>query len=121
VFGNGWGSSYELKGTILETSLENGYAILAFDLGGVAVICLLLGQMSVLVSRRGIPGAWLAAAFAIVGGFSYSGITTMSAISIVMWTIFAMRLGPVSDARHVSFSVFPDWQRGGVVSGSLKG
>lgn len=94
VFGNGWGSSYRLKGTLLETSLENGYAILAFDLGGVAVLCLLFGQVLIALSRRGAPGAWLSAIFAIAGGFTYSGITTMSAISIVMWTVFAARITP---------------------------
>lgn len=92
VFGNGWGSSYALKGTFLETSLENGYAILAFDLGGIAVILLLLGQILIALSRRGLPGAWLAAIFGIAGGFTYSGITTMSAISIVIWTVLAARL-----------------------------
>ncbi|CAH0130093.1 hypothetical protein [Microbacterium sp. Bi128] len=92
ILGNGWGSSYQLKGTLLETSLENGYAILAFDLGGVGVLCLLLAQVLIVLRRKGYPGSWLAAVFAIAGGFAYSGITTMSAISIVMWTVFASRL-----------------------------
>ena len=94
VFGNGWGSSYAMKGTVLETSLENGYAILAFDLGGLAVIALLAAQLLIWFSRRGMPGAWLAAFFAVLGGFTYSGITTMSAISMVIWAVLAARLSP---------------------------
>lgn len=96
LFGNGWGSSYQLKGTLLETSLENGYAILAFDLGGISVLILLVAQLLIALGRRGRPGAWLGALFAIAGGFTYSGITTMSAISIVMWAVLAARLSPVS-------------------------
>ena len=92
IVGNGWGSSYQLKGTLLETSLENGYAILAFDLGGIAVVFLLLAQVSIALGKRGIPGAWLAVVLAIAGGFTYSGITTMSAISIVIWTSLAARV-----------------------------
>lgn len=96
LFGNGWGSSYQLKGSLLQTSLENGYAILAFDLGGISALALLAGQLLIALGRRGLPGGWLAAIFAIAGGFTYSGITTMSAISIVIWTVLATRLPPVT-------------------------
>lgn len=87
--GNGWGSSYALKGSELATSLENGYAILAFDLGALAVAALFLTQLRVALGRGAVESSWFAGIAAISGGFIYSGITTMSAISLITWTVLA--------------------------------
>src|SRR5690606_1219362 len=64
IIGNGWGDSYRLKGTVLATSLENGYAILAFDIGGLMVAVLIAVQLRIILSRGGVSGSWLAG-----GGF----------------------------------------------------
>lgn len=87
--GGGWGAAWQLKGTVLQTTLENSYAILAFDLGLVPVALLLLVQLGPILERGVTIDARLAAGAAIVLGFAYSGLATMSAASTVLWLALA--------------------------------
>lgn len=87
--GGGWGAAWGLKGTVLRTSLENSYAILAYDLGLVTVLFLLLLQLAPVCSRFATPEARLAATTGVVLGFCYSGLVTMGAASTVLWLALA--------------------------------
>lgn len=90
--GGGWGSSYRLKGSVLATSLESGYAIYAFDLGVVLTCALVAIQFSIICRRTQpiIRGARLSALLGIGMAFVYSGITTMSASSLLLWAVLSM-------------------------------
>jgi drug/metabolite transporter superfamily protein YnfA len=85
VFGGGWGSAYRLVGTVLKTSLENSYAILAFDLGLAFVIVLLLLQLRLILMRGSLPGAKVGAISGIVLAFLFSGLVNMGAAPTILW------------------------------------
>lgn len=96
--GGGWGAAWRLKGTMLRTSLENSYAILAFDLGLVPVVILVLVLLVLLVRRSVAFGGRPALASAVVLGFCYSGLVTMSAASTVLWLAAAACAGSTDPA-----------------------
>lgn len=88
--GGGWGAAWQLKGQVLRTSLENSYAILAFDLGLMPVILLVLVLLRPVLDARAPAGARLAASAGVLLGFGYSGFATMSAASTVLWLALAL-------------------------------
>lgn len=95
VIGGGWGNAGELKGTLLESSLESGFLILVFDLGAIPTALLLLLMIRVILGRgfrKAIPEA-MAAGVGVVAAALYSGITTMSAASLMLWLVLALRAG----------------------------
>lgn len=98
IAGGGWGSAYELRGTVLRTSLENSYAILAFDLGAIFVLGLLLTQLRIVMFRGGLPGAQVSAILGILLAFLYSGLVIMSAASTALWLALAMCFPTISSS-----------------------
>lgn len=108
--GGGWGAAWQLKGDVLRTSLENSFAILAFDLGLVPVVVFVLVLLRPVLDASAPGGARLAVAAGAFLGFCYSGFVTMSAASTVCWLAVALcghtlvrRVPgslPPQDARH---------------------
>lgn len=90
LVGGGWGAAWALKGTVLRTSLENSYAILAFDLGLVPVVALVVLQLVPALRSRAPVAARIAVVAGITLGFCYSGFATMSAASTVLWLALAL-------------------------------
>lgn len=90
LVGGGWGAAWQLKGQVLRTSLENSYAILAFDLGLVPVVLLVLVLLRPVLDSGAPVGARLAVMAGVFLGFCYSGLVTMSAASTVLWLAIAL-------------------------------
>jgi len=88
--GGGWGAAWLLKGEVLRTSLENSFAILAFDLGLVPVVVFVLVLLRPALDGSAPVGARLAVVAGVVLGFCYSGFATMSAASTVLWLALAL-------------------------------
>jgi hypothetical protein len=88
--GGGWGAAWQLKGDVLRTSLENSFAILAFDLGLVPVVVFVLVLLRPVLDASAPVGARLAVAAGVVLGFCYSGFATMSGASTVLWLAVAL-------------------------------
>jgi len=90
--GSGWGSSYELKGTVLTSSLESSYIILAFDLGLFFTLLLIAAKLGLIFNRGGpvTPGARLAGLMAMVLASGYSGLVNMSTAAAVLWFALAL-------------------------------
>lgn len=86
-FGAGTGVSLRTEG-ILESSLENGYLIYAYEFGIFFAVALLTVQV-VLILRRPIrrnfgPGTF-AASLVVINVFSFSSIGASGTMSFVMW------------------------------------
>lgn len=90
LIGGGWGAAWQLKGEVLRTSLENSFAILAFDLGLVPVVVFVLVLLRPALDGSAPVGARLAVAAGLALGFCYSGFATMSAASTVLWLALAL-------------------------------
>lgn len=88
--GGGWGAAWQLKGDVLRTSLENSFAILAFDLGLVPVVLFVLVLLRPALDGSAPVGARLAVVAGVFLGFCYSGFATMSAASTVLWLALAL-------------------------------
>ncbi|QCR42503.1 hypothetical protein C1N91_02030 [Curtobacterium sp. SGAir0471] len=88
--GGGWGAAWQLKGAVLRTSLENSFAILAFDLGLIPVVVFVLVLLRPSFDRSAPVGARLAVVVGVFLGFCYSGFATMSAASTVLWLAVAL-------------------------------
>lgn len=86
-FGAGRGVSLRTEG-VLESSLENGYLIYAYEFGIVFAVALLAVQ-AILIFRRPIrrnfgPGTF-AASLVVINVFSFSSIGASGAMSFVIW------------------------------------
>jgi hypothetical protein len=90
LIGGGWGAAWQLKGEVLRTSLENSFAILAFDLGLVPVVVFVLVLLRPALDGSAPVGARLAVVAGVALGFCYSGFATMSAASTVLWLALAL-------------------------------
>lgn len=88
--GGGWGAAWQLKGQVLRTSLENSYAILAFDLALIPVILFVLVLLRPVLDKHAPIGARLAGLGGVFLGFCYSGFATMSAATTVLWLAIAL-------------------------------
>lgn len=95
--GDGWGSTFDIRGSVIRTSLESGYLAIAFDVGIVFAVFYLLIQLSI---ARGafcpFSQEWpFACAGLIAVGLAgaYSGIVTMSAAATVQWFALALATG----------------------------
>lgn len=92
--GNGWGSTFGLKGSILRTSLENGFLTMAFDVGVIAVaglaVVILMHLRPLFSANYGSRSAALAVLVAVALATSYSGLVTMSASAIVLWLVMSL-------------------------------
>lgn len=103
--GQGFGFSLALKGRSTVASLENGYAMMAFDFGLSVAVVILGAQIALVLSgTKGVPGgAKLSATFALFGAAFFSGVMTASATSLV----FAAVIG-LAAARYPSSKLHPE-------------
>lgn len=88
LLGNGYGSSFDLKSHgFIQSSLENGYLMLAYDCGFISTVCLLL--FIVFVADRGLrAGCWTPALSALLGSAicaTFSSIETVSAAPVLFF------------------------------------
>jgi hypothetical protein len=96
ITGGGYASSFALKnsGTI-RSSLENGYLMLAVDIGIIAALVYLFVQLRVvsqsLASRQSLPSA-LGAIAAIGMASTFSSIATRSSALVVVWMAVCMAM-----------------------------
>ncbi|MER2133592.1 MAG: O-antigen ligase family protein [Arthrobacter sp.] len=104
VIGGGLNSSYGLKqSSILGSSLENGWAMYAYDFGWVAALLYLLILVSVLVSGL-LSHEWMSStmlALAIIMVSGYSSIMTQGSSSVLTFLIAGLVMGGVNN-RDVS-------------------
>ncbi|NDV08154.1 hypothetical protein GXW84_27290 [Rhodococcus sp. IEGM 248] len=88
VTGGGYGFSFSLRGSLLSSSLENGYAIFVFDFGLPVVLLLTLIQVAILAVRRVDAGPYrLAAVLGVIMCFGYSSFATQSVAGLLVWTL----------------------------------
>lgn len=107
LLGGGFGSSYELQGLVLSSSLENSYAILLFDAGGLVALIYTSIAISVLVGKGLQPGLRISGVLAVVLAAGYSGFMTQSACGALMWLVLALATPrgikpPEPDPSHLS-------------------
>ncbi|WP_148222520.1 hypothetical protein [Rhodococcus opacus] len=91
VAGGGYGYSFSLRGSLLSSSLENGYAIFVFDFGLPAVVLLLLIQIAALFVRRADAAPYrFAAVLGVIMCFGYSSFATQSVAGLLLWTLIGL-------------------------------
>ncbi|MDK1360189.1 hypothetical protein QNO00_07895 [Arthrobacter sp. zg-Y1219] len=96
VLGKGLNSSYGLRqSSILGSSLENGWAMYAYDFGWVAAGLYLVLLLSVIISglRNGAWTASIMVALAVIMVSGYSSIMTQGASSVITFLIAGLVLG----------------------------
>lgn len=92
IIGDGFGSSFELFGTVIRTSLESGYAIFVFDFGLLVTLIILAiqgyGLMSAVTARSfNVATALLVA---IIMCFGFSSFATQGSAAVTLWLLVAL-------------------------------
>jgi hypothetical protein len=95
LMGGGFGSSFALRAEgLFRSSLENGFAMFAFDFGLVLGVAYLFMTVAVPFIRAGNcePAVFVGSLLAIVFCLGYSSFMTQGAAGTLLWTILAMTL-----------------------------
>lgn len=92
IFGDGHNQT-AIKGTVLASSLENGYFIWILDFSVAAIGIYLLIQLSLLTSdfhRRGYY--WMCAVLLIGGAWTFSSFANPTAYGLLLWSFIGLGL-----------------------------